>query len=280
MLPRRKLSEIVISARLNKKFCNLLVEGPSDHIILRSYCEGASLPTVIYPIPSVEVDCVPSGEGGNRGRLIAVSEFAASKQIERTFCVIDRDHWNFISFDFNSHCMITDLGCLDMYALHINEMRGYLNRSYHLEMTTEQMRSIIESARVASCLQWARETLVKGVSLASLEHSLSIGSESEICIDLQNWLTRSRARGGTPVEWNALEATLPNIGQNYLVDSREEISVHQFDEVVRFWLRRVGNVTLPPRWAEGHLRGLATYERLQGYEFFNALAARCRLGVN
>lgn len=279
MLPRRKLSEIFTSSRLNKKFCNLIVEGLSDHVILRSYCEGASLPASIYPIPSIEVDCVPRRDGGNRGRLIAISEFAGTKQVERAFCIIDRDQWNFAGFDFNSHCLVTDLGCLDLYALHVEELRGYLNRSFHLAISVEQMKSVIDAARVASCLHWTRESLVKRTALANIENSLSIEAGDHLCVDLHNWIARSRSRGGTTEEWDALEAMLPAVGQRQLADLREEISVHQLDELLRFWLKQVGDVSLPQGWLEGHLRGLATYERLTGYAFFDALAARSQLGV-
>lgn len=121
--------------------------------------------------------------------------------------------------------------------------------------------------------------LVKRTALASIENSLSIGNGDELRVDLHNWITRSRARGGTAAEWDALEAALPTNGQHPLADVREEISVHQLDDVLRFWLKEVGDVSLREGWLEGHLRGVATYERLAGYAFFGSLATRARLGV-
>src|ERR1700744_5871658 len=116
MRPRRKLSEIFTSAQLNKKFNNLLVEGPADHIILRSFCEGERMPVSIYPITDIELDqVVAEVDGGNKGRLIKVSELASTKNERRFFCIVDRDDLVVQGFDLNTHCLTTDLSCLEMY---------------------------------------------------------------------------------------------------------------------------------------------------------------------
>jgi hypothetical protein len=279
MLPRRKLSEILVSSRVNKSFCNLMVEGPTDHVILRSFCEGARIPVVIYPVPSIEIDCLTLGTQGNRGHLIRISEFAATNAVERALCVIDRDDSNFVGFDFNSHCLITDLASLDMYALDIHELLGYVSRSFQFEMTAEQMSSIFAAAKSASCMQWKREALVDDVALASLDNSLSIVRNSLVRIDLADWLNRSRVRGGSRDGWDALKAAIPNFTEIEVADPRILVSVHLLDHILRFWLRRVVGHMVPEGWLEGHLRGLATYDRLKPFPFFSALESRCRIGI-
>jgi hypothetical protein len=218
-------------------------------------------------------------EGGNRGRLISISEFAANRGIERTHCVIDRDGFHFVGFDFNSHCLITDLASLDMYALDIDELRGYLSRSLQFEMTAQQMNSIIVAAKSASSMQWARELHVKNVALANVERSLSIENNSLVQINLTDWLDRSRVRGGSTEEWDALNDEIPTILALQAADPRKTVSVHKLDDVVRFWLRRVKSLSMPDGWLEGHLRGLATYDRLKQFPFFVTLELRCRAGI-
>jgi hypothetical protein len=274
MLPLRKLSEIFTSAQLNKSFNNALVEGPTDHMILRSFCEGARLSVLIYPVPDVEIDCVAGGgQGGNKGALVRVSEFASSKGQRRLFCIIDRDDSEFEGFQINSHCFITDLSCLEMYALDCDELYEYLRRYFQLKCSRDDFMTVITTARKASWLFWKRIAHIEAVSLANIDGSLAV-ENNVMSIDLLDWIQRSKSKGGPPPAWEKLGAEATNYVEPS-VDPRMAISIHKLDDILRFWLRQIAKVSLAPGWVEHHLRGLAAYDRLSKFDFFGAIRERC-----
>lgn len=277
MLPRRKLSEIFTSATLNKRFCNVLVEGPTDHIILRSFCEGEKLSVLIYPSTAIELDEIGPTEGGNKGRLIKTSELASARNQVRLFCVIDRDEIQVAGFQLNSHCLITDLSCLEMYALDVQELHGYLQRHFQFDCTFDVFLSVVSTARLATWLHWRRVAHVENVGLANIDRSLSV-QEDVVRLNLPDWIERSKVRGGAPEAWGKLLSEAEQLADPE-GDPRTAMSVHCFDDVLRFWLRKSAGATLTVGWAERHLRGLATYERLSAYPFFEAIKARCVEGL-
>jgi hypothetical protein len=86
MLPKRRLSEVITSAVVNKKICHLIVEGPSDKVVIESYCEGAMLPVLIYPVPTLEIDAVVVGRpGGEKGRAVRISRHLCKVRSRRLF---------------------------------------------------------------------------------------------------------------------------------------------------------------------------------------------------
>jgi hypothetical protein len=273
MVPRRKLSEVLTFAKITK-VCQLLVEGPADQAIIRSFCDGAAIPTAVSPITIIEVDCCDvRGLGGNKGRLIRFSEHLAKLGGTRTFCIVDRDDFPFDGFNLNSHCLITDFSCLEMYALLVEDLRTYLNRAFFLDMTAEELESILSTARLASVMLWEKEKALSGCSLANIDNSLAV-NDRRLIVDISHWIDRSRGEGSKEA-WDALlarvrarEATLPR-------DYRFTTSVHALDDAIRFWMRKTKGLTLFPRWVEQHLRGLASHATLSTFDFFVALSQRC-----
>jgi hypothetical protein len=278
MVPRRRLSEVLTSAKLNSLFVNILVEGPTDRVILRSFCEGERISNVIYPISFLEVDCVdPSGPGGNKGRLIRVSNYLSNNNARRIFCIVDKDDMTVAGFDLNSHCLITDLANLQIYALDISEFRQYVSRFFGLEVSEGEFASVVEAARVASCFQWRKEALLSGIGLASIERSLKITGGSRIELNLKDWIDRSRAKGGEHGAWDVLEGEIAEIERQQLDDPRKIISIEFLNDLVRFWIRAAFSKATDPQWVTRHLRGAASHERLSTFPFFQAVADRCRL---
>ncbi|AMA56218.1 hypothetical protein BCCGELA001_08070 [Bradyrhizobium sp. CCGE-LA001] len=261
---------------LEPKVVNLIVEGRSDQIIVRSFCEGARIPSMIYPISLVELDCVaPNGEGGDKGRVIRTSAHLSARQIRRICCIIDRDDLPFIDFMYNSHCLITDFASLDMYPLDCDDLAGYTRRHFQKDkVSSREISRVFEVAALASILRWKRIGCVPSAALADIEGSLSFNS-GLVELSVKNWIERSRAKGGFKADWDALLASADAIELDNLGDSRHFISVHLLDEVFRHWMKSVHNVKLEPHWIEGHLRGMATYERLRGYDFFQVLSHHC-----
>jgi hypothetical protein len=277
MLPHRRLSEVLTSARLNSSFANILVEGPTDKVILASFCEGERISTVIYPVCFLEVDCVdPAGPGGNKGRLIRISEYLSSKGARRIFCVVDKDDMTVAGFDLNSHCLITDLANMQIYALDIKEFREYVSRFFGFPVSEQEFASVVDAARAASCLHWRKERLLSGFGLASIEKSLRINSASKVEVDLTDWIDRSRVRGGEAAAWDALSSEVNEIMAQRLDDPRKIISIEFLNDVLRFWIREVYGKATDPKWVTRHLRGAASHERLSTFPFFQIVADRCR----
>jgi hypothetical protein len=273
MLPHRRLSEVLIFAKVSKKH-QLLVEGPTDQVIIKSFCEGEGLQVLIYPITAVEIDCCEvNADGGNKGRLIRVSEFLGRSKVARVLCIVDRDDMDVNNFLLNSHCITTDFSCLDMYALDIEEFRSFFNRAFLANMSSEEFESVLGTARLASIVLWEKERVLGGVALANLRKSLKV-RDRKVVLDMDNWLSRSR-NSGEAGRWDLLakkvrarQAVLP-------ADFRFTMSVHFLSEVLQFWTGATKRITLFPTWVENHLRGSASHSVLKGFEFFEELARRC-----
>jgi hypothetical protein len=277
MVPYRRLSEVLTSARLNSSFANILVEGPTDKVILGSFCEGEKISTVIYPVCFLEVDCVnPAGLGGNKGRLVRISEYLSSNGARRIFCVVDKDDMTVAGFDLNSHCLITDLANMQIYALDIKEFREYVSRFFASQVSKEQFVSVVDAARAASCLHWRKERLLSGFGLANIERSLRFTTSSMIELDLTDWIDRSRVKGGEAEAWDALCAEVEEIKAQQLDDPRKIISIEFLNDVVRFWVREAFGKAADANWVVRHLRGAASHERLSTFPFFQTVADRCR----
>jgi hypothetical protein len=277
MPPRRKLSEVVTFAKITK-VCQLLVEGPADHAIVRSFCAGETIPVAIYPITALEIDCCDVRVlGGNKGRLIRVSEYLGTSSARRILCVVDRDDFALAGFNLNSHCMITDFSCLEMYPLQVEDFRGFLNRAFLMDMLVEEMDSVLSTARLASVTLWEKERLLNGHVLANIDNSLTVTNRT-LAVDVAHWIGRSRG-AGDPKAWDDILARIRARENSFPQDYRLTISVHALDDALRFWMKETKGVTLFARWVEQHLRGLASHATLRTFDFFVALAQRCRAEV-
>jgi hypothetical protein len=277
MLPRRKLSEVMTSSRVNAKVCHIVVEGQSDRVILASYCEGERIPVLIYPVPSLEIDCVPaSGLGGNRANVLRISAFLSQHEVTRIFCIIDRDGDGFDGFDLNSHCLVTDLSCVQIYPLDVEEFRTYVTRAFYSSFTSEALLSVLSVSRMISVMHWLKEKKLSGYSLANVDGSLRF-VDGLIRLDVPGWLRRSISRGGDPEVWKGLETDLTAAETSFGADYRAMVRVHDLDNVFRFWLRSAHQRALHIGWVEEFLRGTASHEKLAPYEFFRAIRRRCAL---
>jgi hypothetical protein len=275
MLPRRRLSEIITYSTLNKKVCNIVVEGQSDSIIVKSFCDGEGIPVLIYPTPAIEIDCCdPKGPGGDRGRVIRISEHLAATSARRMFCIIDKDADPFVSFHFNTHCLITDLACVEVYPFDAEDFRSFVSRAFYVEFSAEALDAVLDVSQTITVVRWLKEEKLGGLSCASVDRSLRV-DHGKVTIDLESWLTRSASAGGSRETWLSLASDLRDKRASVSGDRRIAINVHVFDEVFRFWLRAAKGEKLEERWLERLIRGNAHHARLAGYDFFRAVAVRC-----
>jgi hypothetical protein len=275
MLPRRRLSEVVTSSKVNTKICHLIVEGPSDAVVLRSYCTGEAIPVLIYYMSALEIDCTDhSGPGGERGRAIRISDHLGEIEARRLFCIVDRDHEPFKEFDLNSHCLMTDLSCVEIYPLDAEEFRGFVARAFLIDFSTDAIMSIFNVTRTITVIRWLKERRVSGLPLARIAHSLHVAGNL-VSPDIKNWLTRSLAVGGDSAAWLSLESDLKEVESTFPPDHRAMMRVHDLDEVFRFWLHKAKGCTLPQGWVEQFLRGAARHSALAPYDFFKAVKLRC-----
>jgi hypothetical protein len=196
--------------------------------------------------------------------------------MRRICCIIDRDDLPFVDYMYNSHCLITDFASLDLYSLDSDDLAGYTRRHFQKDKISEPLISgVFRIAALASILQWKRINCVPRVALADIEGSLSFG-DGLVQIDMRNWIDRSRTRGGSKEEWDALLASVSEIEAMSFTDGRYFISVHLLDEIFRHWMKSVHGVRIEAHWIEGHLRGMATYERLRGLRFLSSIVVSLR----
>jgi hypothetical protein len=255
--------------------CHLIVEGVSDSVIVRSYCAGEALRVLIYYVPALDIDCVdPSGPGGNRARAIRISAHLGQIQARRLFCIIDRDGDEFSGFDWNSHCLVTDLSCVEIYPLDPEEFRTFVGRAFMFEFTDHMLTSILDVSRKMSVVLWLKERKLPGLSLANVVNSLHVAGDL-VSLDVRGWLTRSLAAGGAATTWLSLEADLNILEGSFPTDHRVLMRVHDLDEVFRFWVHKTRGRQLPLGWVEQNLRGLAHHRALSAYDFFKAIRGRC-----
>jgi hypothetical protein len=275
MPPKRKLSEILTQASLNRRVCIIFVEGDSDRVVIRSFLEGAALPSIIYPIAFVEIDSFqPSGIGGHREKVIQVSEFVHRTDAKRIVGIVDRDDHEFIGFRLRARCLMTDLSCVEIYPFEFNDCQGFVSRAFYVDLTNQALTQILVISRCASVLRWLKERKLAGRSLANVEGSLEIRGDV-ISLDVSDWVNRSVGAAADRQLWNSLEGDLRESELTFPEDHRAMINVHMLDVVFRYWLRQK-KIRLTEGWVEQFLRGRATYDCLAKYEFFAAVAAACR----
>jgi hypothetical protein len=275
MLPRRKLSEILVQARLDARVCNIIVEGFSDQVILRAFLEKESLPVLIYPIPNIEMDSVdPRGHGGNKARVIRISEYLNGIAAARILCVVDKDFLQFSGFKLNGRCLVTDLACLELYSFEREDFRGFIGRAYYIDFSEAALDSILGVSRTASLVGWIKDQRIESRGLAPLERSLSL-ENGLIQLDLPDWLTRSGNSAADQAVWTSIKEEIDVRSLDFPVDHRTLINVHLLDQIFRFWLRSLKGVTLNENWVVEYLRGRAEHHRLARYDFFRAIIMAC-----
>jgi hypothetical protein len=187
---------------------------------------------------------------------------------------VDRDDDPFNGFELNSHCLITDLSCVGIYAFDFDSFRGFVRRAFYVEFTSLVLDNILAIARTATVVLWLKERKLSGFGMAPIERSLAATS-GLITLDLEGWLDRSLKAGGDPELWRGLKTDYDNAKRDFDADYRRMLRIHDLDRVFRFWLRRATGQNLPEGWIEQFLRGQASYEMLSRYDFFTSIGRKC-----
>jgi hypothetical protein len=66
---------------------------------------------------------------GNKDSLIRASEYLSSNDTHRIFCIVDKDDMTVAGPGLSSHCPITDLANMQIYALDVGEFREHVSVS-------------------------------------------------------------------------------------------------------------------------------------------------------
>lgn len=271
-------------SEVNKNLISIIVEGRADKIIMDESFKNKTIRTLLYTIDMIEVDRDPGEvfEGGNKGIVLAASAKIIREEGKRILCIIDRDGEEFNGFSVNEKCYMTDLSSVEIYPFSDSEVFGYIEKVHGIKMSEATIASIISVARIISAIQWIRLRRIPDRSLVDFTASLSFDRESStVSLDVTNWLTRSASNGGAREGWLNLRSEHDESHYNSIEDWRECTNVHALDQIMKFWLRHSANrVSYVDGWLEGHLRGIATADKLDSYDFFQNITARCIQEIN
>jgi hypothetical protein len=279
---RRSLDELIARLTLEKGAYDVVVEGPSDRVIVTAFLQlGRRHSATVLTSADIEVPARLQTETehqqGARGRVLSIARVIDSRfkgEDVPLLCIVDRDFDDLVPppHDYGPLVVSTDYCSMDLYSYDPSVVERVLSGYAQLPPG--------EAARVLAALE---PVLTEVYLIRAADHRLGLRlghlsperccrvERGTILFDRDDYLNRCLDRHGLRTEREAMSQAIESLRPDLPTDSRLRIHGHDFVYLLAWYLRqhsvdqRVASPEVIGRVLRSHLdlEGLAQ-ERLFG----------------
>ncbi len=155
MIPRRRIDELLLAAKLDASYRAIIVEGDKDRTLLKRFLTHLkSRSCIVLPVGMIEI---PQVLGGNRSRVIKAASLIreSSNGKAQILSIADKDLEIFgeSSTAQDQFLKLTASACIEGDIVEPDDLAQFLESYFQLQVNSDQLSSIYEAACKLYCLR-------------------------------------------------------------------------------------------------------------------------------
>jgi hypothetical protein len=246
---RHTIEELLTRYELEPELRDVFVEGESDRRLLDWFFERAGLTAArtytinLVRIPSAVLEELTDGNGGNRGRVIALALIFGrelANDCTSPFCLIDKD---FGDVDCSSHetryLHTTDFATVEGYAIGKTKFDKLFQLYFGRERNLDHIDRILDILTQVFAIRHAKIRLGPKVPLIDFVRCYSFVNDN-VSFDRDDYIVRLIGSAHGEFDKDQLDATIQELVPTENFDIRDRVNGHDLVSALSWYAREIG----------------------------------------